>query len=194
MGLCLQSQRVSLADITQSPKGQKEMGRRIPEAQALELGSGLAGQSPCSLFPQTARGFLAGDWGGGEPCVGSWLPAFGESCSESYLDPLVSGPLRNLGVLPSNSLGGREGRRKRGRGLGIAAPMGAQRTGCSCCLLGNQSLGGRGPSDKSPCRVSTHRTHAPPSCSPLGLSPEAEVRGLGGAAPGRVSWQRGARS
>lgn len=92
MGLCLQSQRVSLADITQSPKGQKEMGRRIPEAQALELGSGLAGQSPCSLFPQTARGFLAGDWAGENPVWGLGFQPLGKAVQKAiwipwFLDP-----------------------------------------------------------------------------------------------------------
>lgn len=96
-------------------------------------------------------------------CVGSWLQGFGESSSKKISGSLFSrvGPSRNFGVLPSNSLGGKKGRRKRGRGLGIAALMGAQRTGCSCCLHGNQYLRGRGLSGISSWRVSIIAPHPP---------------------------------
>lgn len=104
----------------------------------------------CPLFPPppTVCGFLAGV----EDTVwGLSFQAFGEALQKDiWILWLLGGTLRNLGVLPSNSLRGKEGGKERRRGPGIAAPMGAQRTGCSCCLLGNQNLRGRGPSDRSP--------------------------------------------
>lgn len=54
---------------------------------------------------------------------GLGFKASGGRSSERYLDPwfLGVGPSRNLGVLPSNNLRGREERKKRGRSLGRAA-------------------------------------------------------------------------
>lgn len=152
-----------------SPRGQKvkmRPGRETAEIQATEFipaqtdGGPIA---PCFLKLPKAS------WQGWRCCVGSWLQGFGGSSSKRFLDLcfLGVGPSRNFGVLPSNSLGGRRGRRKRGRGLGIAALMEAQRTGCSCCLHGNQYLRGRGLSGISSWRVSI----IPHLCPTLLLSP-----------------------
>lgn len=75
--------------------------------------------------------------------------------------------------------GRKEGGRERGRGPGIAAPMGAQRTGCSCCLLGNQNLRGRDHQADPLGGYLTILTCAPPK----GFSPEAEVGGDGRRQP-----------
>lgn len=123
-------------------------GRGITEAQIIEVIPGQAGRGAVPCSPK----LLKASWQGWRVLCGVLASRLlGEALQKDIwiLWFLGVGPLRNLGVLPSNSLRRKKGRRERGWGLGIAAPAPeqAQRTGCSCCLLGNQHLRGRGLSD-----------------------------------------------
>lgn len=102
--------------------------------------------------------------------MGSWLPGFGGSSSDRYLDPLVSrgGTLRNLGVLPSNSLGRKEGRRKGERaGPRHSCSDGSPENRLFLLPPWQPKSEREGPSGRSPWRVSNH----PHLCPPQGIQP-----------------------
>lgn len=97
-------------------------GRGITEAQVIEVIPGQAGRGAVPCSPK----LLEASWQGWRVLCG--VLAFrllGEALQKDIwiLWFLGVGPLRNLGVLPSNSLRRKKGRRERGWGLGIAAPF-----------------------------------------------------------------------